>query len=270
MKRIEVIEFMDFDWFPNTMRSTMTKLIVVLHRLVGSIDILSAIIADINKKTGESRIVDLGSGSGSSLPEVVIELKKRLPEQNFRVTLTDLLPDPVFVQAFNKAQHPNAVYSRKPLDATRLEMAPPGIKTLVNTFHHMSPKEARGILKSARQNHQSLVIYEMTDNIVPFWGWVLLLPLTVPIMLVIAICLVPFVKPLNWQDLFFTYIIPVIPIFVVWDSLVSFLRTYAYEDIMELLPESHHSYQWKIERVRQFGWLRLGYVVIGFPTAQSS
>ncbi len=265
MKRIEVIEFMDFDWFPNTLRSTMTKLIVVLHRLVGSIDILSSIIGDIYKKTGERQLVDLGSGSGSSMPDVVVELSNRFPEAEFRLTLTDLYPDPDFVEAFNKTRHPGALYSRQPLDATRLDLAPPGIKTLVNTFHHMTPQQARSILQSARDSYQPLVIYEMTDNIVPFWGWVLLLPVTVPIMLLIAVLLVPFVRPLHWQDIFFTYIIPVIPLLVIWDSLVSFLRTYSFDDIRALLPEPEDQYQWKIEKVRQFGWLQLGYVIVGCP-----
>ncbi len=36
MKRIQLVEFEDFKWFPTIWRSTMTKLIVVIHKILGT------------------------------------------------------------------------------------------------------------------------------------------------------------------------------------------------------------------------------------------
>ena len=41
MKRVQLFEFEDFDCFPDTFRSTMTKLIVVMHKIFGTREVLT-------------------------------------------------------------------------------------------------------------------------------------------------------------------------------------------------------------------------------------
>ena len=41
MKRIQLVEFEDFKWFPTIWRSTMTKLIVVLHKILGTKEVIT-------------------------------------------------------------------------------------------------------------------------------------------------------------------------------------------------------------------------------------
>ena len=44
MKRVQLFEFEDFDWFPDTFRSTMTKLIVVMHKIFGTKEVISDLL----------------------------------------------------------------------------------------------------------------------------------------------------------------------------------------------------------------------------------
>ena len=41
MKRIELIEFEDFDWLPHFVRTGVTKLIVVLHGWLGTSEVIA-------------------------------------------------------------------------------------------------------------------------------------------------------------------------------------------------------------------------------------
>ncbi len=45
----------------------------------------------------------------------------------------------------------------------------------------------------------------------------------------------PFVKPLTWRQIIFTYLIPIIPICYAWDGQASLPRIYTLKDLDHLL-----------------------------------
>lgn len=59
--------------------------------------------------------------------------------------------------------------------------------------------------------------------------------LVIPINFVIAFFITPLTRPMSWQQLVFTYLIPVIPLFFAWDGSVSSARPYALRDMDKLL-----------------------------------
>lgn len=64
--------------------------------------------------------------------------------------------------------------------------------------------------------------------------------------------LTPCIRPFSWSRLFFTYLFPVIPLFVLWDGFVSCLRTYTVAEMQQLIhqvPNNHH-YDWKVGRLK--------------------
>jgi len=150
MKRIQLFEFEDFPWFPSTLRSTMTKLIVVLNKLMGVQEVLGDLLIKVRKKIPFEQIVDMGSGSGGVMPTVAKYLKEQQPSSLIKLLLTDLHPNQEFVRQFNQEKGSNMSYSTIPLDAANLSSAPKGIKTMVNSFHHMPPDTARKILATAQ------------------------------------------------------------------------------------------------------------------------
>lgn len=63
MKRIHLFEFEDFAWFPGWLRRCMTRLITVMHDLLGTPEKVAGLTARALAKTGSSTILDLCSGS---------------------------------------------------------------------------------------------------------------------------------------------------------------------------------------------------------------
>jgi len=76
MKRIQLFEFEDLNWFPNWLRTCMTNLIVIFLKLMGVGQVLANLISTILKKQKLSNIVDLGSGSGGVMPDVLNSIHK--------------------------------------------------------------------------------------------------------------------------------------------------------------------------------------------------
>ena len=76
----------------------------------------------------------------------------------------------------------------------------------------------------------------------------------------------PFVKPLTWQQVVFTYLIPIIPIFYAWDGQASMPRMYSMDDMDVLLDGlSDKEYTWTKEPAVNAKGKATGTFVIGLP-----
>ena len=265
MKRIQLFEFEDFNWFPSTIRTGMTNLLVVLQKMMGTSDVIISIISNTKAKHDFSQIIDLGSGSGGIMLEVI----KKLNEKNqkpIQLLLTDLHPNPELVKRINMSNIPNVSYNESSVDATSRGNLPKGLKTMINSFHHMPPDIAKGILKSAQDNKQPLFIYEIGENTIPTLLWWLLLPLSLTMLFVMALFMIPFVKPLSWKQLLFTYLIPIIPLCYAWDGQASIMRIYTFKDVEYLLKDfKNETYDWEITTAKKTNGKKAGYYILGLP-----
>ena len=137
---------------------------------------------------------------------------------------------------------------------------------MINSFHHMRPAEARKILESAAMDRQALLIYEMGKNNIPLVIWWLLLPISLPILIIMVFFMTPFVKPLSWRQIVFTYLIPIIPICYAWDGQASLPRMYTLSDMKELLKGlESENYQWEMGDVKKENNKNMGTFVLGYP-----
>ena len=245
MKRIELFEFEDFSWFPGWIRACMTNLLVLLQRMLGTGEVLASLIADVLKNQGITQIVELGSGSGGVMPDVLQILKKDNGFKEVKLVMTDLYPNDAVLRKFNENGDDSISYCQSSVDATQLTTSPAGLKTMVNSFHHMDPENARKILESAQKNSQPLLIYELGENKFPILVWGLMLPIGLIILMIMVLFMTPFVKPLTWQQIVFTYLIPVIPVCYAWDGQASLPRIYSLDDLDILLSGLHsEKYSW--------------------------
>ena len=89
------------------------------------------------------------------------------------------------------------------------------------------------------------------------------MPMQIPLLLLLT----PFVRPFRWSRLLFTYLIPLIPLLVLFDGTVSFLRLYSREELREVIaavPGSER-FTWQIGSEKVPGLpVRLGYL-LGVP-----
>lgn len=266
MKRIQLFEFEDFSWFPTNIRSYMTNLIVHLQRKLGIGEVLSGLIAEILKEKNISQIVDVGSGSGGTMPDVIETLHEVHGLSGVKLIMTDLYPNPEMVKKYKMAKEESIVYHAVSVDATNIATAPTGLKTMVNSFHHMPPKEARKILVSAQENRQPLLIYEMGENNIPLLIWWLLLPISLIVLIIMVLFMTPSVKPLTWQQIIFTYLIPIIPVCFAWDGQASLPRMYTFKDLDALLDGLGTSnYIWKKGQAKKSNGKKQGTYLMGVP-----
>ena len=73
----------------------------------------------------------------------------------------------------------------------------------------------------------------------------------------------PFIRPFKWSNIFFTYCIPLIPLFTMWDGLVSVLRSYTKAE-MEQMTRDLEFYSWEIGKIKVRGNFGVTYL-LGYP-----
>jgi len=95
----------------------------------------------------------------------------------------------------------------------------------------------------------------------------MLLMLLVSLMVLL---MTPFIRPFRWSRLFWTYLIPVVPMVSLFDGLVSCLRTYSVEELGELTVDlDAKNYEWQIGEVKSTaGPIPVTYL-IGVPRSDS-
>ena len=76
----------------------------------------------------------------------------------------------------------------------------------------------------------------------------------------------PFVRPMNWKQIVFTYLIPIIPIFYEWDGQASMPRLYAMKDIDEMLEGmGSEMYTWNQDYAYTKSGKKMGAYILGMP-----
>jgi hypothetical protein len=259
MRRLQLVELHDLPWFPAAWRDPFTDFMAFYSERLGPYSQVHPVLADALRHAGCHRLVDLCSGGGAS----VLALKPALDAAlgaPVRVTLTDKYPN---LEAFAAAarRFPGDVdFVAEPVDATAVPPQLDGLRTLVGSFHHFAPDVARGILKDAVQKRRGLVVLELTERRPLLW----LLPLVLTPLLVW--CLTPFIRPLTFRRLLWTYLLPVVPLVAVVDGFLSVLRSYTPDELLALAAGLDEGYCWRAGHVPSIGAARIPYLV-GWPVA---
>ena len=116
MNRIHAFEFNDQGWLPEFMTSWMTSILHVSHRQTEDGRVWAPKVIELMDRCGEKRIVDLCSGGGGPVLDLVriLEGEYKLEVQ---LTLTDVIPNLRAAEEIN-GQGPNRVYITTPMSAT--------------------------------------------------------------------------------------------------------------------------------------------------------
>jgi hypothetical protein len=145
-----------------------------------------------------------------------------------------------------------------PVDALAVPAELDGFRTMFTSFHHFRPDEARAILADAVRHRQGIGVFEVARR-AP--REIALIGLTWLAILL----LVPFVRPLRWSRLAWTYLPPVLPLVGAFDGVVSCLRTYSPAELRALVV-GLDGYEWDIGELPRAWWrpLTVSYL-IGVP-----
>lgn len=241
MHRIHLFEFEDQSWFPDFIRNYMTDFLQFLTNKSKLFKPSVKILDDLLIASGENKIIDLGSGGGGGLLWIAEELEKK--HDDLSIMLTDLYPN---ISAFEYTKKQNNVfdYESASIDARNVPDELLGLRTQFLSLHHFRPDEARAIIQNAVDKKRNIAIFEGQERSIPSLLAMIFSPISVLI-------LTPLIKPFSWGRIIFTYLIPLVPIFVFWDGIVSSLRTYSVKEMKDLVAEvkNKEQYEWQIGKV---------------------
>ena len=242
MRRRQLIEVEDLAWCPRTIRDGGTEWLAFLGSLTGAFTSALGPIRRALHATGTDVVVDLCSGAGGPLRALAPDFTR----DGIRVVLSDLYPNVGALAAVRDAAGMD--FCTDPVDATCVPRSLTGVRTMFNAFHHFDTTQAAAVLADAVSAGQPIAIFEgATTRALGL----IMMPVQIPAIFLMT----PFVRPFRWSRLLFTYVLPLIPLLVLFDGTVSFLRLYTRQELEEVIAATrgHEQFEWEIGSLRVHG-----------------
>jgi hypothetical protein len=257
MKRRQLVELEDLPWWPRLFRDATTDYCGMALRHAKTYDRLAPRLAAAVTRSGAGQITDLCSGGGGPWPDLLPALRKH--GVGAPVCLTDKYPN---MAAFRRvaATTPGIRFEPATVSATDVPARLAGFRTVFTAFHHFPPADARAILAAAIRDRQGIAIAEGGSRSTAALAMMVVVPLAV-------LVLTPAIRPFRWSRLFWTYLVPVIPAAILFDSVVSLFRIYTPEEMLAMGREvGGDAYEWEagFERAARWSPLPIPYL-IGVP-----
>jgi hypothetical protein len=288
MRRVQFIELHEQPWFPSSLRDDVTDAMQfgfnLLHAYAPIAPLLQNVIDSSGNaanagqsSTGQSSngessarqsIVDICSGGGGPWLDLCRQLRCRDAgcqdaEGNsvgLQVWLTDKYPNLEAFQNVSASSDHHITFYPEPVDAMKVPGALKGLRTMFTSFHHFPPEDARAILQNAVDAGESVGIFEATKRA----------PSTIGLIfagILLMFVHTPRIRPFRWSRLLWTYLIPVIPLVLLFDGVVSCLRTYRPQELREIVATlTSCQYQWEIGELAT-GKMPITYL-IGYPKSR--
>ena len=226
MPRLHLIEIAEQPWCPRAIRDGLTDFLRVVIDAGGAYAPAAPLLAELLQHTRSIRIVDLCSGGGGPWRSLVPALGERGVRPAIRVT--DINPN---LEAFAALERelPGVVSGEsRPVNALAVPADLVGVRTVFTALHHFRPAEARALFGDAARRGVPICAFESTrrDAIA------ILLTMLSPIVVLLV---TPRIRPFRWSRLLLTYVLPLIPLVVLFDGIVSCLRTYSIAELEALV-----------------------------------
>jgi len=201
-------EIEDYSWFPTIFRRYQADYI---GSIVKWLSVYRPVVSELERVVGSTRpqfMHDLCSGSG--IPAAYMEEQvKDLPP----TALSDKFPDRSF------KDKPKLIYIRTSTDVLKLVPQSGFCYTMYNSFHHFSSAEQKELVIKLAANKNAFFFAEILQP------GILTMVRVIFASTILQVFTAPFVKPFSLKRLFFTYIIPVNLLTVLYDGIVSVCRS---------------------------------------------
>lgn len=265
MRRVQFIELHEQPWFPSSLRDDVTDAVQFGYNLVRAYLPITPLLQRVIDSTGHSpsarqSIVDMCSGGGGPWLDLSLKLHSGNgggESAGLQILLTDKYPNLEAFESVSASSGNRITFYPDPVDAMNVPRALRGVRTMFTSFHHFSPADARAILQDAVDAGESVGIFEITRRA----------PSAI-VFIVVGILLMfvhtPRIRPFRWSRLFWTYLIPIIPLVLLFDGVVSCLRTYRPQELREIVEKLNScQYRWEIGELAT-GKAPITYL-IGYP-----
>ena len=234
-----LFEIHEQPWFPQFLREQFVDSLQMILEVTNTYQPIASLLRKRLEECGSERVVDLCSGAGGPWPCLVRDFETHgavAPE----ILLTDKYPSTTKLQDVESAVANRIHFLSDSIDATRIPKYLRGFRTLFSSFHQLNPVEARGLLQDSVSRRQAIGVFEAPARHTLTLLSLLLIPVATWLF-------VPFRRPFRWSRLVWTYLIPVIPLVLFLDGVVSCLRAYSLGELREMTKELASSgYRWEI------------------------
>ncbi len=249
MRRFNLFELHDFAWCPKILRDGLTDFLEISIDRLDSYGAIRKQVLGLLCHSETDRVIDLCSGAGGPW---VHWLRKGLVHS--RVTLTDKYPNAELNDRLARSGEKALRYRLESVDALAVPPELKGVRTMFTAFHHFRPEQAKAIIDDAVRNGQPIGIFELTSRSLKGLLAMLVSPLGVWLF-------TPCMASVNWRKCILTYLIPVIPLLVGVDGVLSCLRSYSVEELSSMATAE--GYSWYVGTESNRG-LPVTYL-IGYP-----
>lgn len=238
VRRVQLFEVGDLAWCPALLRDAITDYLQHAQNIFQPYLAIVPLLRQAIERAGTTHIVDLCSGAAGSWLHLLPAL--RAARSEITVQMTDKFVNRAAL-THACAQLPGRLtFFPQPVDITALPESFDGFRTVFSAFHHFPPDQAREILADAVRHGQGIGIFEFTQR--SYLGLrraAAILPL--------VFFWAPRIRPFRWSRLLLTWLIPIMPPILMFDSLVSSLRTYTPDELRGLASDAdpENSYVWK-------------------------
>jgi hypothetical protein len=255
--RFDLFEIHDQSWFPDFLRREVLDALQMILERTDAYKPIARRLREALNSSGSHEVVDLFSGAGGPWPSL-LRLFQDEDAPLIEVLLTDKFPD-ASSGAAGKRSSNGISFVLDPVDATAIPERLQGFRTIFSSFHHFSLEEAGRFLRDSAERRRGVGVFEVASR----HAFTLLTILAIPFA---DWLFAPFRRPFRWSRIFWTYVIPVVPLVLLVDGLISCLRAYSLADLRSMTASvSSRDYEWQIgEESNAHLPLRVTYLV-GFP-----
>jgi len=259
LKRFHLFEFEDYSWFPELIRDGGTDflgfMLKELHYYKPAIPLLKNAL----RLSKSKHIVDMCSGSGKPIHYIFETAKLELT-----YTLTDKFPNIDAFKSLKKSSLGSIDFIPESYDILDKPKPIKGLKTLFTAAHHFNPDDIQTILKDAIDQNQPITIFDGGDKHI---GTMLAILILHPLFFILF---TPFIQPFKVSRLFLTYLIPLIPLYAIWDGMISILRLHTPQELFNLAQrtDTNQEFEWTYGKKRNGIGFSMTYL-IGIPKLSS-
>jgi hypothetical protein len=242
MKRKHLFEFEDYQWFPSFLRNYMTDFLQFVSNKFNIYRGIVPLLSETLKESKNDTIIDLASGGGGGLINLINALENDHP--NLNVILTDFYPNE-HAFSYTVKQSTRFSYKKESIDARNVPNSLVGLRTQFLSLHHFKEEDAIKIIQNAVDTQSAIAMFESQERNIKSVIAMILSPINV-------LFVTPFIRPFSFGRIIFTYLIPLVPLFIMLDGILSALRTYTVSEMKELVGnvKGNENYTWEIGKIK--------------------
>lgn len=221
-----LFEFEDLPWFPQLLRGYMTD---YLQFIFTKFNMYEPVVHELQKlieKRSSTAIVDLCSGSGGPVISIQNAFLKYY-NKHIPIILTDKFIPAEIIKLLPKG----ITYHKDPVDAKSIPKGLKGLRTMFSSLHHFTAEEIKLIISNSSLSSEPFAFFDSGNKSI-----LMILSIIVfhPILMFLF---TPFIKPFSLGRVLFTYLIPLVMFFTIWDGIISILNLHSKKNINNLISQ---------------------------------